>query len=55
MAPTRHGYVNVDELIAQVTPQQVAAFFGVPFPAEVSGEVRIPSVFAESNRSRICD
>ncbi len=50
MTPTRHGYVNVDELIAQVTPQQVAAFFGVPFPAEVSGEVRIPSVFAERGK-----
>src|SRR5437867_3530445 len=49
MPPTRHGYVQVDELIAQVTPQQVAAFFGVPFPAEVSGEVRIPSVFADQS------
>ena len=47
MTPARHGYVNVDELIAQVTPHQVAAYFGVPFPADVSGEVRIPSVFAE--------
>ncbi len=44
------GYVNVDELIAQVTPQQVAAFFGVPFPACASGEVRIRSVFAEHEK-----
>ena len=44
------GYVNVDELIAQVTPQLVAAFFGVPFPADVSGEVRIPSVFTERGK-----
>lgn len=44
------GYVNVDELIAQVTPQQVAVFFGVPFPADVSGEVRIPSVFTERGK-----
>ncbi len=50
MAPTRHGYVNVDELIAQVTPHQVATFFGVPFPADASGEVRIPSVFAERGK-----
>ena len=50
MPPTRHGYVNVDELIAQVTPHQVAAFFGVPFPADASGEVRIPSVFAERGK-----
>ena len=50
MPPTRHGYVNVDELIAQVTPQQVAAYFGVPFPADASGEVRIPSVFAEKGK-----
>ncbi len=47
MPPTKPGYVNVDELIAQVTPQHVAASFGVPFPADISGEVRIPSVFAE--------
>lgn len=44
------GYVNVDELISQVTPQQVAAYFGVPFPTDVSGEVRIPSVFAEGGK-----
>src|SRR5712691_2964530 len=50
MPPTRHGYVNVDELISQVTPHQVAAFFGVPFPADASGEVRIPSVFAEREK-----
>ena len=50
MASTRHGYVNVDELISQVTPYQVAAFFGVPFPADASGEVRIPSVFAERGK-----
>ncbi len=50
MPPTRHGYVNVDELIAQVTPHRVAAFFGVPFPADTAGEVRIPSVFAERGK-----
>ncbi len=47
MTSTKPGYVNVDELIAQVTPHQVAAYFGIPFPADASGEVRIPSVFAE--------
>jgi len=47
MAPKKPGFVNVDELIAQVTPQQVARFFGVAFPADVSGEVRIPSIFAD--------
>ncbi len=42
--------MNVDELIAQVTPHRVAAFFGVPFPADTAGEVRIPSVFAERGK-----
>lgn len=48
MAPERKGYINVDRLIEQVSPQQVATYYRSPWPAQQSGpEVRIDCLFNE--------
>jgi hypothetical protein len=48
MARDRQGYVNVDELMEQVSLEQVAAFYGVELPAltRVGQEVRTKCFFA---------
>lgn len=42
MARERHGYINVDELMPQVSLEQVAAYYGVPLPElkRVGEEIR---------------
>ncbi len=42
MARQRHGYINVDELLPQVTLEQVAAYYAAPLPdlKRVGEEVR---------------
>ncbi len=42
MAHQRHGYINVDELLPQVTLEQVAAYYAAPLPdlKRVGEEVR---------------